>query len=956
MLSFVGKPRAIPPPEGGIGDGSIEFGLLGEVTARLGAAEIDLGHRRGRSILAALLVDANRVVATDVLIDRIWAARPPVKARETLHSYVARLRRALRPVSDVRIVFRSGGYVIAVDPLCVDLHRFRHLVRLARDVPGTGEYGSLLSAALALWRGPALGQLDSPWAEDERATLELERLAAQLDYHDYVLGRGRGADLVATLSTLVTIHPFDERICAQLMRALQQSGRPTDALRLYDDLRRRLADHLGTVPGAAVADVQLSILRGEPPAPLRTAGSGPAAPHQLPAAPSPFIGRRAELARMDAMITQTGSPPGRPIVCIVSGTAGVGKTALALNWAHRMATRFSGGEIYLDLRGDEPQRPMTAGDALVVLLRSLGVSGAGIAPDTVERAAQWRTELQHRRLLILLDNAASSAQVRPLLPGTGSCVVIVISRDSLAGLVARDGAYRVELDLLPAAEAQELLLALIGDRVVSEPEHAATLADQCVRLPLALRIAAELAVARPGKSLGELVGDLGDRQQVLDLLDAGGDGSTAIRSVFSWSYDSLPPAQARLFRLLGLAPVGGLDVAAAAALASAAESLADEQIRQLMRAHLVATTSDGRYHMHDLLRAFAAEMSKRDDTDAEQTQALARLLDHYVAYASAAADTLFGAERHRRPPTPHHAVAEGRLAHRVAAQAWLDRERANLVALCTFAAMHGWPRHAVEFGAHLFRYLDVGGHHEDSLVVYAHGLSAARHLGDPAAEVDALTGLGRTHYRRGEHGKAADHLNQAREIARRRGEPRREAETLNNLGRVEAARGNARAALDHLRRAHDLFQEQDDWWGQCRALSNSADVYRSLGDYELAAQQYTQALGLVRTFGDPHAEAHALMNLGRVYVDQGRLDEAYQLETTALATLRECGDRRGVAQTLATLGDIHLRQQRHGRSSEHARAALAMSRQVGDPAIEAQALAVLRKLKVPAREIDAPRT
>ncbi len=353
------------------------------------------------------------------------------------------------------------------------------------------------------------------------------------------------------------------------------------------------------------------------------------------------------------------------VISAVSGTAGVGKTGLALRWAHRVRGEFPDGQLYVNLRGYDPDQPLSAGYALAGFLRALGVPGQEIPPEPDERATLYRSLLDGRRMLIVLDNASSVEQVRPLLPGTPSALVVVTSRDSLGGLVARDGARRLDLDLLPPEDAVALLEALIGGRAEAEPEAAAALAEQCVRLPLALRVAAELAGTRPATSLAQLVAELADEQRRLELLDPGGDPRTAVRAVFSWSYLHLPAQAARAFRLLGLHPGPDLDPYAAAALTYTTEEQAQHLLEVLARAHLIAPTGPDRYGMHDLLRAYATYLTGIEDSEEERRTALTRLFDHYLATTGAAMDTLHPAEQGYRPRIPaigHPHPAGGRPA------------------------------------------------------------------------------------------------------------------------------------------------------------------------------------------------------------------------------------------------------------------------------------------------------
>jgi len=483
-------------------------------------------------------------------------------------------------------------------------------------------------------------------------------------------------------------------------------------------------------------------------------------PAQLPADVNAFTGRAQELADLDRLLARTvkqsgaaGGKSTETVMCAITGTAGVGKTALALRWAHRVQGKFPDGQLYVNLRGYGPDQPVSAGDALAGFLRALGLPGPDIPLEVEERAAAYRSLLNGRRMLVVLDNAATVEQVRPLLPGTASCLVVVTSRDALAGLVARHGAQRLDLGLLPSQDAVALLRALIGERIDAEPDAAITLAGQCARLPLALRVAAELATARPATSLAELVSDLGDEQRRLKLLDAGGDPRTAVRAVFSWSYQYLQADAARAFRRLGLHPGPDLDPYATAALTDTSRDHAHDLLDLLACAHLVQLASSSRYGMHDLLRAYATDLATTQDGESECHAALTNLFDYYLSTATAAVGALHRVRGDRQPhvrlvhaPTPS-------MADPVTARAWLDEERPNLVAVCAYTATYGWPEHTIRLAATLSRYLDRAGFFPDALVIHSHAQHAACHISDRAGEAHALTSLGMVHTRQGRYSR-----------------------------------------------------------------------------------------------------------------------------------------------------------------------------------------------------------
>jgi DNA-binding SARP family transcriptional activator len=593
-------------------------------------------------LLAVLLWQANQPVPADELAELVWDGAPPARTADALRSLVMRLRRQLDPRAAARIVTRAPGYLIEVSIEELDASRFEVLTSQAGAAVLAGQWEQArrsASAALGLWRGTPLADVPSQLLRD-RWTPRLDQLHEQaLDWRiEADLQGGRHEQLLTELRDLTVRRPLRERFHSQLMLALYRCGHRAEALVAYQRARDVLVAELGIEPGPGLRELHQQILRANPA--LTVTGPAPACPgagmpRELPAAVPGFTGRAAELQALSRLLDRPGGqPPGTVMISAISGTAGVGKTALAVHWAHQVAGRFSDGQLYVNLRGYDPDPPMTAADALARFLRSLGVPGPGIPQDLEDRAAQYRSLVAGRRMLIVLDNVGSTEQVRPLLPGTSSCLTVVTSRDSLAGLVAREGAVRLDLDLLPGSEAVSLLQDLIGERATADPAATRELAAQCSRLPLALRVAAEFAAARPATPLASLITELTGQQQRLDLLDAAGDRRTAVRAVFSWSVRSLDPATARTFRLLGLHPGIDLDLDATAALTASTTTQAERALQALTRGCLTRPTAPGRYTMHELLRAYARDLSASTDTRADRNAALTRLFNHYLHTAA----------------------------------------------------------------------------------------------------------------------------------------------------------------------------------------------------------------------------------------------------------------------------------------------------------------------------------
>jgi tetratricopeptide (TPR) repeat protein/DNA-binding SARP family transcriptional activator len=922
----------------------VEFRLLGPVEVSAAGGCLEMGPPQQRAVLAALAVDAGRPVFRGTLIDRIWSGRAPQGAASALYAHINRIRRVLAAEAageePVRLARRSGGYVLEVDPEEVDLHRFRQLALAARDRQRPDdEQARLLRAALDLWRGEPLADLPGEWPARMRDSWEEERLDAAVAWAQAELRMGRPDEVIGPVRELVAGQPLKERPIGVLMQALAAAGRGAEALECYAMARSRLVEALGAEPGRELQSVHLAILKGEGPVPGSASRLAPLpVPAQLPSDVHGFTGRNDELDELDRLLIEAGDKSTAVVISAVAGTAGVGKTALAVRWAYRVRDAFPDGQLYVDLRGYGPDEPIPAEKALARFLTNLGVAGRDIPLDVDDRAARYRTEINGRRMLVVLDNAASVEQIRPLLPGTPSCSVVVTSRDSLPGLVALHGGRRLDLGLLPLPDAVTLLHKLIGERVEAEPEAAATLATQCARLPLALRVAAELATARPTTPLADLVRELADQAQRLQRLDAGGDPRAAVRVVFSWSYKRLPADAARAFRLAGLHPGSDLDVYAAAALTNTTVDGAKRSLEVLARAHLMHLTGPGRYRMHDLLRAYACDLAKSQDSEADRRTALTRLFDYYLAAAATAMDALSPAERRQRPrispadsPTPS-------VADPSAALAWLDAERPNLAAVCTHTAAQGWPGHTIRLATTLFRYLDTRAHFPDALSIHTDARDAASQTGDRAAEAYALANLGVVHLRQGRYEQAAEHYREALPLFREAGDRSGEARTLTHLGLVNWRQGRYELAAERHRQALTRYRETANRVGEANALSNLGLVWWRQGRYEEAAEGHRQALILYRETRRRIGEANALTNLGVVHLRQGRYEQAADDLRQALTVFRETGNRIAEGYALANLGVVNLRQGRYEQAADDLRHALTVFRETGNRDGEAEAL------------------
>lgn len=907
-----------------------EFRVLGDVEAYVEARPVDIGHARQRCVLAVLLIEANRPVPADALIERIWADRSPRHARGALHNYLSRLRQALALAPDVTIARHTGGYLLAVDPLTVDVHRFDHLVAGARSAHG--DAATLIDEALRLWRGRPLAILDTPWANGVRAELDSRRRLAERDRVDRELADGRHADLLSSLSVAVAADPFDERLVGQYMTALYRTGRQADALAQFEQLRRRLADQLGADPSPAVRLVHRRILTGDPV----LVGHGraaprPGVPRQLPAAPSVFAGRTAEIALLDALLPADGGDGDAMVIAAVSGTAGVGKTALALHWAHRAAHRFPDGTLYVSLRGFDPSgRVMTVDAAIRVLLDSLQVPVERIPVGLSAQAALYRSIVANRRLLVVLDNARDTEQVRLLLPGTPGCMVLVTSRNTLLGLVTAEGAHAVALGVLDNDDARRLLIARLGGkRMAASPEAVEALITSCAGLPLALAIVSAHAAVRPHFSIRAIVEDLGDPGDRLDAL-ANEEPATDPRAVFSWSYRALSVAAARLFRLLGLHPGPDISVAAAASLVGAAPGAVRPALMELCRGNLVTEHSPGRFAYHDLLRVYAGELARRHETEPQRLAAMSRLCDHYLhsALAAASRQLLSQGPRIAAGPVMPAVTPETPADHREAV-AWFTAELPVLRGMLTYAAGAGLKTHVWQLARALTLFLDRTARWQDLADAHRLALRVASHDGDGDGIAQARAGLARACVGLGHYDEAQAHLEhllewygqqedwdalssthsgsaslferlncteraltharQALNLAESTGRPTDVANALNNVGWLTLRLGDAQQARSLCQRALDLYRQFGNTYGIATTSDSLASAHHHLGEYGHAVRCYRQALQVFDEFGDTRRSAHTLHRLGDTYRAVGDRDGARRCWREASVLLERLG-------------------------------------------------------------------
>jgi tetratricopeptide (TPR) repeat protein/transcriptional regulator with XRE-family HTH domain len=659
---------------------------------------------------------------------------------------------------------------------------------------------------------------------------------------------------------------------------------------------RRLAEALG-VSGEERGEFYAAASR-------RLGGSGQIVPRQLPGPVRQFTGRRGELAALTSLLRAGGGELAALVISAIAGTAGVGKTALAVHWAHQVSGQFPDGQLYADLRGFDPSgRPAVAGEVLAGFLRALGLAPQDIPAGVAERAAAYRSLLAGRRVLVLLDNAGSAGQVRPLLPGSAGCVTLVTSRDALAGLTARDGAVRLELDLLPLPEAVALLRGLIGSRAEEDPDAAGQLAILCGRLPLALRVAAELAITRPAVPLADLADELAGHRHRLEALDAGGDERTTVQAVFAWSYRSLSPEAARMFRLAGIHPAPELSLLAAASLARLPTARARRALSDLARAHLLAEHAPGRFSCHDLLRIYAAGLAAEHDSPAQRRAAIGRVLDYYL-HTAHAADRLLHPSRDPIVLTaPRPGATAEQLAGPEQAMAWFEAEHQSLLATIRHAAESGSTRHAWQLSWSMATFLTVRAHWDDLTATQRTALAAATSLDDHAAQALAHDRLGFSCLLRGHHDQAAGHFDRALNLFEQAGDQAGQACTHLNVSFLLEQQGRHAEAVAHDERALRLFQATEHQAGQARALNAAGWHLGQHGDHHQALARCQQALALQRRLGDRLDEAGTWDSIGYIHHQLGQHAQAARCYQQALRLLAQTKERHRTAIILDHLGD-----------------------------------------------------
>ncbi|HEU5109649.1 MAG TPA: BTAD domain-containing putative transcriptional regulator, partial [Micromonosporaceae bacterium] len=822
-------------------------------------------------MLALLLARAEVVVTVDQLVEELWEGEPPPSAVANVRMYAARLRHILAAHHGGPALAKvGGGYRLSIGAADYDLSAFRGLVGEARAALDGGDLEaaeSLFDNALELRRGPPLADLTlGPGLTGWRTAIEEELLSAVEDRADAELRLGAHDRACTELPPVLAAYPLRERCHALLARARYQAGDVAGALAALTRARQILADELGIEPGEELSALQTAVLNRDPSLALpervvRVAAGEPRpgaalVPRQLPADVPHFAGRGDYLRRLDGLLADADRSPATVLISAIAGTAGVGKTALALHWAHHIADRFPDGQLYINLRGFGPGPVLPAAEAVRGFLDSLGVPPERVPTSADAQSGQYRSLLADRRMLVVLDNALDADQVRPLLPGNRRCLVIVTSRSQLGSLVAVDGASALRLDVLSTAEALELLTRRCGPaRTGAERAAAGQIIEACAHLPLALNIVAARA-QQTGRSLVALAAELANDARRLDVLDAG-DAAGRVRAVFSWSYTTLSPPAGELFRTLALYPGPDVSVAAAASLSGREPGETRRLLAELVDAGLVTGTRRGTYAMHDLLRTYATELAHRHDSEPARRSATLRLLDYYTHSAHAATGVLFPEVDAIAIPLAPPAVGARPLrpVARDQASAWLTAEHQGLLAAVLHAAEAGFDTHAWQLAWALNPFLKRQGRRHDRAEIWQTVLPAAERIGDPAVRAHTHLRLANAANLLGRHADARHQTLRALDLHTAAGNRAGQADAHLNLAYLCEREGDPRRALDHAERALALYAAIGHRRNHANAL-NTVGWYHSLaGDHTGCLSHCTRALTLLEETGDRLGQA-----------------------------------------------------------------------------------------------------
>jgi DNA-binding SARP family transcriptional activator/tetratricopeptide (TPR) repeat protein len=905
-----------------------DFGILGSLTATVAGTPVSLPSAKTRIVLVSLLLRPNRVVSVEELVDRLWDEDPPKGARNAAQSYVMRLRNALGEAGAL-ISTHPAGYVIAVSPEMIDLGRFRARVAAAdeaRTASDTAREARELRAAVAMWRGAPLSDVPSEFLRAHEATrLDEERLQVLERLMDLELALGRHADLIGELYTITADNQLRERFWGQLMLALHRSDRQAEALGVYRKVSQLLRDELGINPGDALREVHQRILASDRPAPAVAPRTDPRKPpFQLPADIPDFVGRDDLLAKIrELTVGPQRNKLAVPLV-VLSGPPGAGKTALAVHAAHVLRPEFPDGQLYVNLRGYSTSPPLAATDALARFLRALGVEPERIPHEVDEQSALLRSLLGGRRVLMILDNAASPEHVRPLLPSDGTCAVLVTSRNNLNGLTALNGAKRFPVGVVTAGEAAVMVTNIVGaDRVDAEPEAAGSLAALCGYLPLGLRIASTNLAGSESSSIAEYVRMLRSGSR-LDAMQIEGDDEAAVRPAFDLSYSTLKPALSRFLRMVGLIPGPDFDRLAAAAVAGPDEAEAQRMLDRLISMNLIGVGATGRTGFHDLIKEFVLERVREQESEDEGRQALAGLFAFYLQWTYSACRMLY-ADAHLTPPTQQAKLTPA-WTDPPDALKWLDVEAENLLAMISTGSAHDLPVWALAEA--LLPYLQRRRHQSSWKSTFASALTAAERTGDPRPQAVVHAGIARLHFQNTQFAEGRAHMADAARLFHAAGDIIGEARSHSTLGAFARDMDEYDTSIEHLEESLRLFGDGLDPAGRCVTVFNLGMAYIHLGRTDRAWANLALADELAHELDLSLVDARCEGALGFADMWAGRLGSALARFDRALTKFSELKFVPGTIEMVRHAAEVSRLAQRPALAMDLSRLALAKAQEI----------------------------
>ncbi len=961
----------------------MRFRMLGPLEVQVDGSWSGITAAKWRTVLAVLLLQPGQVVSTERLISEVWPDETPARATNLISVYVHRLRRLIGDPDGKVLTTRAPGYQLVVGAEDIDAGEFAQLAREGRQALSAGHFeqaSTVLGEALGLWQGsraltdvPPSALVSAEASRLEESRVETFQLRIQAD-----LGCGRHAQVVGQLHRLLADYPLREELWALLMRALYTSGRQAEALEAYAQARQVIADELGVDPSAELQQLYERILRAEPagpspsptpvpadspfatpvtvapvePAPPGQAAGTPGEPASLAAGPGPplprvaqlpadipdFTGRSDHLQSLRDLLSHPGRPdsPGAVVVAAVIGAGGLGKTTLAVHAAHLLRGHYPDGQLYARLQG-AAQNPADPGDVLARFLRDLGTEPARMPADAEERAALYRSVLTDRKVLIVLDDARDAAHVRPLLPGSASCAVLVTTRSRMPDLA---GSRFIDLDVLGRDEAWRMFAGIIGEnRAEAEPEATGDVLTACAGLPLAIRIAGARLAARSSWTVRTIATRLSDERSRLNWLRT---GDLAVRACFEVSFTSLPAPDAggvdpaHAFRMLGLWQGSSLGLPGAAALLGQPEAITADALEVLVDAQLLQSPAADRYRFHDLLRAYAADRAATEETASARGDAVRRVLTWYLYTVDAVAH-MVSPHRYQFPLAAAEPGSEP-LTFRTLDEAlnWCEVERTNLVAATRLAAASGLHTLAWQLPVAAFGFFNRRTYWADWVETHQIALASVRQLGDLSGEALVLNNLGMAYVRR-RMPEAACYFEQALDIRTQIGDQPGEAQTSANLADAYRLLERYDQALDLLKRVLEISRQAANPYSEGVVLNNLGETYLAMGQISEAVSSLEHARQIFRDIKEIRGEGYALNNLGEAYLAQDRTSDAVQVLEHARDLRHSSGDRLDEAETLRDLVRTHLAANQPDRASEYLRQAVGIFEDLGD---EAQAAAV----------------